>query len=142
MLQFGHMTPEMQAMARAARKEKSDYFKSQQHKLVSSFKDEPHWRRLASHYGIRMPAEFLPCSELKYVRRAVRKLDLDYREIFDEGVALFPRLNPDWPAFAHIGLVLEAAAERDSIEAVEEAPAPAAPNPKNKPTFADVEDLI
>lgn len=131
---FKEMTPEIRALAMQAKVEKANFFRSRQHLLIGRFSDTPHWRRLASHYGVRMPSDYLPCSELKYVRRACRKLDLDYREVFDESVALFPKLNPDWPAYAHVGLVLEAAAERDAMEHVETPPEPT--------SFADVEDLI
>jgi hypothetical protein len=83
-----------------------------------------------------MPASYLPCSELRHVRRACRRLGFDYSAWFEEKLTLFPKLNPDWPAYAHIGLVLEAAAE---IAGVEHEELPPEEEPKR---FADVEDLI
>lgn len=140
MAQFGVMTPEMAEAARAARLAKAEAFKSRQHLLIQKFGDERHWKRLASELGVRMPASYLPCSELRYVRRACRKLNFDYVAWFEERLTLFPKLNPTWPAYAHLGLVLEAAAEKRGLE-FEDLPPEEDPEPELK-RFADVEDLI
>lgn len=137
MAQFGVMTPEMAAQARAAREAKAAAFKAKQHLLIPKFLDERHWKRLASHFGIRMPASYLPCSELKHARRAIRRLGFDYVEWFEERLTVFPKLNPDWPAYAHIGLILEAAAEKAGMTH-EELP----PEEPETLRYADVEDLI
>lgn len=125
-MDFKH-TPETLEAARIAREAKKAKFLALAHLLIPSFQDAGHWARLASKYSIRMPSKYLPCSELKYARRAVRKLGIDYPAVFDEPLKLFPQLNPTWPAYAHIGLILEAADEL-----------------ADKPTgeYADIEDLI
>ena len=41
--------------------------------LKNDFSDLPHWKELASKYGVRLPSYFQPASETKYLRRYLRK---------------------------------------------------------------------
>lgn len=105
---------ELLEKARIAREERKALFQSQAHLLKNDFMDKPHWRRLCSKYGVRMPADYVPGTELRLVRKAMRKAGVSpekVREAFGDLKAL-QRDNPDWPAYALIGLVLELVEEQ------------------------------
>lgn len=104
------------ARAQQARRDKTAAYKSKAHLLRQGFADRRHWQRLASQFKVRMPPEYIPCSELRFARRAIRKTGLDYVTWFDEALREFPKNNPTWPAYALIGLILEAAAEIAHVE--------------------------
>lgn len=98
--------------ARKAQEERRALFISQAHLLKQDFLDKPHWRRLASKHGVRMPADYVPGTELRLVRKAMRKAGVTpdaVREAFGGDVKKLQRENPTWPAFALIGLILELA---------------------------------
>ena len=97
--------------AQLARQQKIAAYRAKAHLLKQKFPDRRHWQRLASRLKVRMPPEYVPCSELKYARRAIKRVGLDYPAWFDEKLREFPLNNPTWPAYALIGLILEAAAE-------------------------------
>lgn len=73
--------------------------------------DEAHWRALASEAGIRLPAKYIPSSDTKYLKRILKKLNIEAKEWLDvEGYTTlkdFSVNNPTWPSYAHIGLLLE-----------------------------------
>lgn len=103
---------ELLESARKAREERKALFQSQAHLLKQDFADKPHWRRLASSHGVRMPADYVPGTELRLVRKAMRKAGVTpdaVREAFGGDVKKLQRENPTWPAFALIGLILELA---------------------------------
>lgn len=79
--------------------------------LKQDFADENHWRDLASKYGVRLPASYLPCSETKHVKRALRTIgasQAEFLEYHDEkNLKVFALDNPDWPAWAAVGVMLE-----------------------------------
>jgi hypothetical protein len=104
------------ARAQQARRDKTEAYKSKAHLLRQGFADRRHWQRLASQFKVRMPPEYIPCSELRFARRAIRKTGLDYVAWFDEALREFPKNNPTWPAYALIGIILEAAAEIAHVE--------------------------
>jgi hypothetical protein len=57
-----------------------------------------------------MPSAYVPGSELRLLRRAAKRAGIsgaDMRDAFGGGVAHLHELNPHWPAFALIGLILE-----------------------------------
>lgn len=98
------------ALGRVARAEKTRIWKENAHKLRQSFADSNHWRKLASQYGVRMPSEYAPGDEFKPIRKAMRKLGLEpqqVREALGGDVKFIHRVNPTWPAYALIGLLLE-----------------------------------
>lgn len=107
---------EVLAKAQEARAEKTRIWKENASKLRKSFADSNHWRKLASKYGVRMPAEYVPSDEFKPIRKAMRKLGIDpqqVRDAFGGDVKFIHAMNPTWPAYAVIGLLLEI---RDEIE--------------------------
>lgn len=80
--------------------------------LFQDFGDDlTHWRSLASEAGVRLPAAYLPNSEVKYIRRVANKLGIDMQEYLDAcgvtNLKALARLNPSWPIVAEIGLLLE-----------------------------------
>jgi len=78
--------------------------------LRKNFADQQHWNRLARCFGIRMPAWFIPGSSTLTVVRCLRKAGIrpDVAEEF-LGCSLkqYAAENPDWPAYAVIGTILE-----------------------------------
>ncbi|MGL4754798.1 MAG: hypothetical protein ACRCXB_20705 [Aeromonadaceae bacterium] len=110
------MTPEQRAAAlekaRIARAEKTAAWKASAHLLKSDFSDSAYWHKLASKYGVRMPGVHVPGTEFKAIRKAARKLGIDPSEIrdtFGGDVKHIHAMNPTWPAFAIIGMLLEMA---------------------------------
>lgn len=79
--------------------------------LKNDFADEPHWRELASKIGFRMPATYIPCSETKHLKKALKLCNIDPKEWAEiEGYSSLKGFgidNPDWPAYARIGTLLE-----------------------------------
>lgn len=63
---------ELLEKARVAREEKKAKFLANAHTLKRDFSDKNHWRKLASKFGVRMPADYVPGTELKLVRRAMK----------------------------------------------------------------------
>lgn len=113
-----NFTPEYRALIAKAAKEKRDAqiaFANLHLKL--DFADSAHWRELASKYGVRMPAWYIPGSELKHIRRACRRMEIGSEGMRDAtgfaNAEEFAKANPSWPAFALVGLLLE---HKDSSE--------------------------
>ena len=79
--------------------------------LIKDFEDENHWRNLASRYNIRLPVSYAPNTETKYIKRVAKKLGIDYKEYLEDCGAKtlkeIAEFNPNYPAFAEIGLLLE-----------------------------------
>lgn len=124
-----NMTPE----ERAAAREKAREIQNQRHaewranadNLKTDFADKGYWHRAARHYGVIMPGHHVPGTYIPPIRRAMKKMGLlkpgegfakAFRETIDEEYRTFLANNPDWPAFAIIGLLLECALERDGID--------------------------
>ena len=79
--------------------------------LKNDFSDLPHWKELASKYGVRLPSYYIPCKETKYLRRLFKKVEMDIQEYLEYcGVSTLKqlvKLNPNYPAYAELGLALE-----------------------------------
>ena len=79
--------------------------------LKNDFSDLPHWKELASKYGVRLPRYYICNSETKYLRRLFKKVEMDIQEYLDAcGVSTLKqlvKLNPDYPAYAELGIALE-----------------------------------
>ena len=113
---IANMTQEQRAealdKARIARAEKTAAWKASSHLLKSDFSDSAYWHKLASKFKVRMPGTHVPGSEFKAVRKAARKLGIEpaqIRDAFGGDVKHIHAMNPTWPAFAIIGLLLEMA---------------------------------
>lgn len=79
--------------------------------LKQDFSDEPAWRRMASEVGFRLPATYIKCNDVKYVRRLIKHLGRDvdwYKQCSGYGsLHGFYRDNKDWPMYALCGVILE-----------------------------------
>lgn len=77
--------------------------------------DEAHWRKIASDFGVRLPAWYIPGSETKHIRRVAKKLGIDIKDYLEycgvPNLKALTRLNPKWNAVGEIGLLLEYWAE-------------------------------
>lgn len=96
------------AKAQEARKLKRE---AGAHLIQDHGDDEKVWRTLASGVDFRMPASHIPASELKYVRRLLKKIDRDMdwcKDVFGySNMAQFYKDNPKWNAVSLCGLILE-----------------------------------
>lgn len=113
---IANMTPEQRQealeKARAARAKQNEEWRAAAHLLKSDFADSAYWHRLASKHQVRMPGSHVPGHEFRFIRKAARKLGIEpqeIREAFGGDVKHIHAMNPTWPAFAIIGLLLEMA---------------------------------
>lgn len=105
-------TPEQRLQFQeAARQKRLQQIEFAEKHLRNQFADDAHWRELASKHGIRLPAWYVPGTDLKHIRRALRKLGMGSQGMREcTGFARaedFAAANPNWPAYALIGLLLE-----------------------------------
>lgn len=102
-----------QADAAAAAREAAQQYARENLRL--DFADAPHWRALAAAAGCRLPAWYVRCTG-GGVRKFCARLGLDLPAIEDAtGCSSYRELaamNPTWPFFAVVGLLLEIHAER------------------------------
>lgn len=79
--------------------------------LRDDFADEAFWRSLGSDKGIRMPQRHVPGSEIKHLKRACKKLNIEVSSFLEStGFANLKQLaavNKTWPSWALVGLILE-----------------------------------
>ena len=126
---LANMSPEERAAVRRlaveARRRRRAEFNANAHNLKTDFADKGYWHRAARHYGVIMPGHHVPGTYIPPIRKAMKKMGLlktgegftkAFRETIDEDYRTFVANNPDWPAFAIIGLLLECALERDGID--------------------------
>lgn len=73
------------------------------------FLDKRYWQKLAREYGIRLPAHTVPADGHR-IRAYMIKLHMtltEYRAWSGNEPDDFQRLNPTWPLWACVGLLLE-----------------------------------
>ena len=79
--------------------------------LLDNFSDEPYWRSLGSDYGVRFPQRHVPGSELKHLKRACKKLDVEVNDFISSTgfstLKQFAQANQKWPSWALVSLLLE-----------------------------------
>ena len=115
---LSNLTPEQQAEMRQKAADSRIAKKLAGANLKNDFKDEQHWRDLASEFGFRMPSSHTPCSETKQLKKALKLCNIEtkvWAEI--EGYSTlkgFSEDNPTFPAYARIGLLFEYKKEVDS----------------------------
>ena len=117
---LSNLTPEqrleMREKAKASKAAKKLFAEEN---LKTSWQDENHWRELASRIGFRLPARYIPCSELKHLKRLLKLLQIDPKHWAEiEGcktLKAFSVLNPEMPSYARCGLVLEYYFEKESL---------------------------
>ena len=82
--------------------------------LIQDFEDLPYWKSLASKYGIRLPAYYYPSTDIRVMRKYLKKLGINkdtLKEYLEYcGVNNLQELcsmNPTFPAYAEIGFAME-----------------------------------
>lgn len=108
---------ERQANLELARKVKQE--KAEAGKLLfHDFSDLPHWKRLAQKYEVRLPLSYIPNSEVRHMKKIIKKVGADYKAYLDScGYSNFKQFhlnNPTWPLYSEVGLMLEWWAENQS----------------------------
>ncbi len=98
---------ELRAKAAQSREDKK---KAGEH-LKKDWADEAHMRGLASEYGIRLPSSFIPNTEIKYLRRVAKKLNINLNAYVEacgvKNLKQLVALNPDTPAWVEVCHMLE-----------------------------------
>ena len=105
---FGTITQEDREKGKQARLAKKEWALEN---LILDYEDEPHWQMLAKQHGVRLPSQYVPNNELKYMKRIMKKLGIDPKDYLDAcdvtTLKQLVKLNPTWNARAEIGLLLE-----------------------------------
>jgi len=105
---FGTITQEDRDKAKATKQAKIDWASEN---LFTDFEeDEKRWRELASQYGVRLPSWYI-ANEPKYIKRMIKALGVDQEEYLEDcgckTIKQLVQMNPSWPAYAEVGLLLE-----------------------------------
>lgn len=102
------MTDEQRAEAKIQRLAAQDFAKNN---LILDRPDEAYWKAEASARGIRMPQWHILGTEVKYVKRACKKLSIDVKEYVEstgfKTLKEFAETNPKFNAVAQVGLAIE-----------------------------------
>ncbi|AQL38747.1 hypothetical protein [Pseudomonas syringae] len=101
-----------QAIAAAAAREAAQQYARENLRL--NFADAEHWRELAAAAGVRLPAWYVRSTGGR-IRKFCTRLNLSQSVIDDAtGCSSYKQLaalNPTWPLFAVVGILLELSAE-------------------------------
>lgn len=110
---FTPMTEQQRKEVRLKRVADQEYAKEN---LILNRPDEPYWKAEASARGIRMPQWHILGTEVKYVKRACKKLGIDVKEYVEstgfKTLKEFAEFNPKFNALAQVGLVIEYAVSK------------------------------
>lgn len=110
---FTPMTEAQREVVRLKRLADQGYAKNN---LILDRPDEPYWKAEASARGIRMPQWHILGAEVRYVRRACKKLGIDVKEYTEstgfKTLKAFAESNPKFNAVAMVGLVIEYAVDK------------------------------
>lgn len=105
---FTPMSQEQREEIRLKRIADQEYAKEH---LKTEYMDENYWRETASKYGLRLPGWWISSSEVKYIRRACKKVGVEVSDFIEStGFSNLNQLaanNPTFTALAMVGLVLE-----------------------------------
>lgn len=84
--------------------------------LILDRPDEAYWKAEASARGIRMPQWHILGNEIKYIKRACKKLGIDVKEYTEstgfKTLKEFAEVNHKFNAVAQVGLVIEYAVSK------------------------------
>ncbi|AZD19679.1 hypothetical protein C4K24_0345 [Pseudomonas chlororaphis subsp. aurantiaca] len=101
-------------LANAARQRAQDYAREN---LKLDFADKTHWRELAGARGIHLPAWYVTATGGRLGRYAER-LGLTIHDVHAatgcRSFRALVQMNPTYPLFAHVGVLLEIAVELDT----------------------------
>lgn len=102
------MTDEQRQQAKEKRISDQEYARQN---YKTEYADEKYWRDAASKYNLRLPGWWLAGKEVKYMRRACKKVGVEISDFIDStGFINLNQLvanNPRFTALALVGLVLE-----------------------------------
>lgn len=105
---FTPMTDTQREEARLKRIADQEYAKEH---LTLDRPDEVYWKSEASARGIRMPQWHILGTEVKYIKRACKKLGIDVKEYVDstgfKTLKEFAETNHKFNAVAMVGLAIE-----------------------------------
>lgn len=106
---FGIITQEDREKAKATKQAKIKWAQDNLF-LDHDPADEAKWLELAKEYGVKMPRSYIPNTELKYLKRTMAHLGVDFVEYLDDQgcktLKELVRCN-NYNARAEIGLMLE-----------------------------------
>ena len=112
-LNFKPMDEQQREEVRLKRVADQEYAKEY---LILDRPDESYWKAEASTRGIRMPQWHILGSEIKYVKRACKKLGVDVKEYVEstgfKTLKEFAEANPKFNAVAMVGLAIEYAVSK------------------------------
>ena len=110
---FTPMNEEQREAVRIKRIDDQEYAKEN---LILNRPDEAYWKSEASARGIRMPQWHILGNEVKYVKRACKKLGIDVKEYLEstgfKTLKEFAETNHKFNAVAMVGLVIEYAVDK------------------------------
>lgn len=110
------MTEEQREQIKQKRLADQEYAKAN---LKTDYADEKFWKDKGSELGIRFPGWWIKGSEVKYVRRACKKLGVEVSEYVEstgfKNLNEFSTHNPKLNAVCMVGLVIEYYLGRDSL---------------------------
>lgn len=105
------LTDEERTILLQKTKESLELKRRQGESLKNDFSAENHWKLLFSSYGITKPRWYIPNTETKYLKRAMKKVGVDPQKYLEDcgcrTIKELVELNPDYPAYAEIGFFLE-----------------------------------
>lgn len=106
-----NITKEDRALMLEKAKAKREEKKKAGESLRQNYADENYHRSLAKEMGLRMPASYIPNTEVKYLKRAAKHLNVDIKDYLEAcGVSTLKKLvamNPTVTAVEEIGTFLE-----------------------------------
>lgn len=84
--------------------------------LILDRPDEPYWKSIAAERGIRMPQWHILGIEVKYIKRACKKLGIDVKDYTEstgfKTLKEFAETNYKFNAVAMVGLAIEYAVSK------------------------------
>ena len=82
--------------------------------------DKPRWQEMARERGIRLPAWSARCTAAR-MERWLRRLGIPAKMFYEWGhfrsFVDFIKLNPQWPLYAFVGLMLEYKCQLEELDA-------------------------
>jgi len=105
---------EMREKAAITRAEKQKWAEDN---LKTDWLEDNYWCDLAKKHGIRLPQKHIPNTEMKYLKRVLKKCNVDYKEYLEAcGCKSFTQLaafNPTATIRAEVGWALEFIEDQD-----------------------------
>lgn len=110
------MTEEQREEIKQKRIEAQEYAKAN---LKLDYADEKFWKDKGSELGIRFPGWWIKGSEVKYIRRACKKLGVDVNSFVEStgfsNLNQLVKVNSTWSAVGMVGLCIEFAIETGKL---------------------------